>query len=344
MPLLNFFGIGTTQDTYNTKAIFAPEAPTVGTLTAINSTSFVFDGGTFSVNELAGKVVQIQADGTTHYAIIAGNTADTITLSQTMLVEAVTGDTVRILDTHYISPEVVDFPQIYGCYPTQYTGALVMPLVVENLERKDIRLYIESLNENNRIVVICQSTQGFFSNQYRWLELVNDKESVVLSGHFFTTNLHWDVIGGFGIKRYLAAYFSAFELANNTDPQYIPAANFNEIKSRRFACRTIAGVKWCEYNSLIPNTFIATFGAQITKTGAVGETTINFVKYTAATDTTAPLLFEATTRFGAGTGTQNIQLQQPVELSYGDSITVTITRSGGNITLDEFSNIIISEL
>jgi hypothetical protein len=238
-----------------------------------------------------------------------------------------------------------DFPQIYGLYPTDYSGALVVPEIIANKERLIIDCYIESLTGDNEIIIVAQGAQGFFSNQFRWVKLVDDKENFKLVGHYNTTNLHWDIINTGNIKRFIAAYFDEFELAANTSPQYVPAANFNLVKSRRFECREVSSVKWCEYTSLIPKFFLAVFEAEIEKSGAAGagEVTIQWYKYTKSTDTTAALLYDSSTRFGTADGVATITLSQPVELSYGDRLAVSITRAAGTITLRDYSNIYVKE-
>jgi hypothetical protein len=222
---------------------------------------------------------------------------------------------------------------------------LVLPEIIENKERLVIDCYIESLASDNEIIIVAKGSDGFFSNQYRWVKLVDDKESFRLVGHFNTIKLHWDIINTGNLKRYLTAYYSEFLLATNTDPQFIPTSKFNIDKRRRFECRDVSGSRWCEYTDLIPKFFLASFTAEIQKSGSggAGEVIIKWYKYIALTDTTVPLDYESSTRFGAGDGVQTITLNQPVELSYGDRLAVTITRQAGTITLREFSNIYIKE-
>jgi hypothetical protein len=328
---------------YVTKATFAPKAPHYEGNVATVVDNFEFTVDSPIVGDMSGMVCEIKIDGQTQYSIIATNTANTIILSQESLFDITTDCSVTILDTTYVNFDKTRFPQIYGLYPTVNSGAVVVPVITEDMERLVIDLYIESLSGDNKIVIIGQGSQGFFSNQFRWETLENDKESTTLAGHFFTLNLHWDIISTSGILRYLAGYYDNFLLENNTDWQYVPAANFTELKARRFACREIDGVRWCEYNSLIPRYILLNVTAVLTKTGGAGEGEIRIMKYDSETGLTSELQYESTTRFGSGEGVQTIVLSQPDEAKYGDRYTLQVRRSGGSVTLSEGSNIYIKE-
>lgn len=301
------------------------------TVPAINGTA---TGGSYGTLEdstaswtpdaFMGMVIDVESNGASCSTIISGNTADTLTFDDDLPFET-DGKAYTIRDTYTIDND--DLPILLALDTTipDCPGAVVLPPVTSDNERRSISLYLEAMGADRDVRVVCSGTDRMRGS--KWFCLKSVQEAIMLSPHLWGVP-HFDVLSTYNIKRFTAT-------KNTTDvtvdsSTWVPVnQNMIPTMDRRFQPRDIGGQMYQEYNSLLAQPMKISYTGQIEKAGGgVGEFHLALRVIDASGTITDYTVEEASTRFASGEGVQNLTLTVPVMMSFRDKIGLIAYRTG----------------
>lgn len=304
-----------------------------GGISSSDENSLTDENANWEGDEWIDKVVRISRHEFEEclFAIIQSNTSDTLFFDHPIEFTSCPNCTYSIIPTYVV--DIKQLPVIIAMDIRQNHGAVVLPKVDLEAERKSIHVYVE-LSSNGQYICPVIGRQNDFQVGVKYGTLEHFSEGVRLYAHNWGVP-HWDVINAYNIKRFAAGLWTANEPVTSSSWQLLSANEELEFDFlKRFVPIDRTGNRWIRYTSLLPKDFFINFTAEIQKTGAGGELSISVAKKS-GTDGTIEYLDtrKSTTAFGGGDGRDSISVEIPVQLERNDEIIPVARRTSGTFSV-----------
>ena len=333
--------------------IKAKEPHVIGNVTSGTINTLTDDTAEWEVNQWVDKVVKLyKVDGSDFcFGLVLSNSVDTLTFDLDLLTIPCESCGYTILDTFVLSSE--DLNKIIAIGIFDYNIGIVLPKVTHEIERKYIHSYIERSNNGDHTAVMMSRSDDYQLGA-KYGNLNYNGEGVTLYAHTWDNNNdtegddarpHWDIVNLQGIQRIASGYWDNNELITSDTPSPY-GANIVFDTLRRFTDLIVNSNYYVRYTSLIQRKFFVQLVVTIFKSGGgVGEATAQ-LGIIRAGSTELEILTKryVTTRFGAGEGYENLNLNVPLLLNRNDQVIAIFSRTAGTMSVMKGSTINIFEV
>ena len=286
--------------------------------------------------DITGKV--LCANGCS--GLILSYDTNTITFDRDIeefILEAIeAGNSIEVVEPLIILDE--DLPIVIAADTRVAKGAIILPNSTEYNERQYLTIYSE-FDGLGCSVITPDPTEYIGTSTYTCVKY--KQESIVISPHLYGVP-HWDILSTYNYAALAGAYMTAnSENLGSEFAEFSTEANTSSDFINKFRITRPDGNSHFKYLGPIKKYFIVNATANVIKTGGqVGEAYLVVRKNETTVDTRI-----ANTRFGSGDGKQVVSVAVPVELSYGDIITILAKKTGASdYVIAEGSNITIHEI
>jgi len=309
-----------------------------GTVTSQRANAITDNTQSWSTNQFTNKgLMLITATGEIDYAIVASNTATTLTLDDNHT--GYTFATYRILSTF----EVTEPNTIASVNIEANDCAVLLPDLNSFEERKFIKVYVEkSFNNGKRAPIICRGTQRQRGQKYGFLNY--KYEGVEFWSHYLGVR-HWDILSLDNIKRYISGVVNVdTAVTNTTYAVAFPFASVTTGTRRRFDSMNVSGGYWFQYKSITPLSMLMDGALVVTRTGggsSIVEFAVRIKRF--ATGVTVDSAATIKAKF-SGDETKTIPITLPFDLEPYDEVTIVARRDAGTISIEAGSNFLIKEM
>jgi len=240
-----------------------------GSIISYTSNSITDTSKNWETDVFIDKVVKLTSiGGEDEYCIISSNTNNTLTFDCN--ISLIVFATYRIFSTFLLEKmsSVVSFDIRDNCC------ALILPLVSTVENRKSNYIYNElASNGSHKLVVIARGLDRI--RGVKSITLEHQWEAVELYAHYREPK-HWDILNVENVKRYISA--TVTNNVNINSLTYAPVlidGSSTTISAKRFIAKTISGIRWAKYMSVVSNEFLCTGNISLNKTSG-GFSVIEF--------------------------------------------------------------------